>query len=128
MRAAVEALALWPRTRRRIFVSGDMYGLGARTVADHVELGREVARRGIELLVAIGAQAPHVVQGALQEGMHARQIAAFADRAEATAWLSTSLAEGDVLWAKGSRPMLLERLIEDLRAIGTTATTRRTAA
>jgi hypothetical protein len=60
--------------------------------------------------------------------MPARQIATFAERSEATAWLSTFLAEGDLLWAKGSRPMLLERLLEDLRVAGIAATTRRTAA
>ena len=128
MRAALDSLAAWPHPRRRIFVCGDMYGLGASTVSDHVELGRHVAKRRIDLLVAIGAQAAHVVAGALQEGMDARRIAAFADRSEAATWLAASLDERDVLWAKGSRPMALEGLIEELCQAAKSFSTRRTAA
>lgn len=127
MRAALESLSVWPRGRRRIFVCGDMYGLGERTVGDHVELGRETAKRDIDLLVAIGDQASHVVAGALQEGMTSQQIAAFASRSDAVRWLAASLNEGDVLWAKGSRPMMLECLIEDLCQAASTLP-RRTAA
>jgi len=127
MRAALDALALWPRARRRVFVCGDMYGLGTGTISDHVELGRQTGMRDIDLLVAIGDQASHVVAGALQAGMASQRIAAFASRTDAARWLATSLNEGDVLWAKGSRPMMLEGLIEDLR-VAAAATPRRTAA
>lgn len=128
MQAALDALAVWPHARRRIFVCGDMYGLGSRTAGDHVELGRQAARRGIDLLVAIGDQAAHVVQGAVQEGLDARRIASFADRSAASAWLAPVLKEGDVVWVKASRPLMLERLIDDLREAVTARTTRRTAA
>ncbi len=128
MRAALDALAVWPHPRRRIFVCGDMYGLGASTASDHIELGRQVANRPIDLLVAIGNQASHVVQGALQEGMDTRRIVAFAERSSATTWLASTLDDGDVVWAKGSRPMMLERLVEDLCTAANAPATRRTAA
>ena len=114
MRAGLDALAAWPAAGRRVFVCGDMYGLGARSAASHVDLGKAVAIRGIELMVAIGDFASQVAHGARRSGMEARRLAIFSDRQEAAQWLRTALRPDDVVWVKASRPVELERLVAEL--------------
>jgi UDP-N-acetylmuramoyl-tripeptide--D-alanyl-D-alanine ligase len=114
MRAALDALAAWPGRCRRVLVCGDMYGLGERAAAAHVELGRQAALQGIDLVAAVGDYARQVAHGACRSGMDARRLACFADRDGAAAWLRETLSPGDVVWVKGSRPMELERLVAAL--------------
>jgi UDP-N-acetylmuramoyl-tripeptide--D-alanyl-D-alanine ligase len=128
MRAALDGLAEWPRAGRRVFVCGDMYGLGDGTAKAHIELGGMASNRGIDLVVAIGDQASLVADGACRAGMDAGRIAVFPDGPAAAQWLATSLREGDVVWAKGSRPMKLEVLVEELCRVAEAATVRRRAA
>jgi UDP-N-acetylmuramoyl-tripeptide--D-alanyl-D-alanine ligase len=128
MAAAVNALASWPGTGRRIFVCGDMYGLGEQAEAAHRELGQKAASQNIALVVAIGNFARQVAQGARQAGMEARRLACFATRDEAAAALRDVLRPGDVVWVKASRPLELERLVEELTAARETVLPVRSAA
>ena len=116
MAAALTTLASWPAAGRRIFVCGDMWGLGHWTADAHFELGQQVAMQGIHQLVAIGANARQVTQGSRSQGMEARCLASFSHRGEATAWLSTFCQPGDVILVKASRPLELERLVAELCA------------
>lgn len=111
MNAAVDALAAWPTAGRRVLVCGDMYGLGDRSEAAHIQLGAYAVERRIDLIAAIGTHARRVAHGACREGMDARRLACFADRDAAAEWLRGTLRPGDVVWVKASRPMELERLV-----------------
>lgn len=114
MRAAVEGLTAWPTRGRRVLVCGDMYGLGERAIAAHLELGRQIATSGIDVVASIGDFARQVAHGACRAGMDAHRLALFSNRDEAFEWLQRSLKPGDVVWVKASRPLELERLVEAL--------------
>lgn len=114
MAAAVDGLAAWPARGRRVLVCGDMYGLGERALAAHVQLGAHAAAKQVNLIAAIGDFARQVAYGACREGMDARRLACFADRTSAAEWLRTTLRPGDVVWVKASRPLELEHLVADL--------------
>lgn len=114
MRAAINGLAEWPTRGRRILVCGDMYGLGQRANAEHIELGRQAAANNIDLVAAIGDFAGQVAHGACRSGMDAHCLALFPDRNRAAEWLRETLRPDDVVWVKASRPLQLEQLVAAL--------------
>ncbi len=104
--AAFSAVA--PRDEPRLFVIGCMEELGAESQHYHLELGRSLALRRGDRVVAIGGQAGAIRQGALEAGCDGGQIE-IADSAEP---LAAQLAafRGSV-FVKGSRRHELERAL-----------------
>jgi len=64
MRAALAQLAATAGDRRRVAILGDMAELGPGAPAFHEEIGREVARHGVEALLAVGELARGYVDNA----------------------------------------------------------------
>lgn len=50
-------------------VAGDMLELGERSEKLHYELGKEIAERGVDFLIASGKYADHLAEGAVRGGM-----------------------------------------------------------
>lgn len=113
MAAALELLSEMPG-RRRIAVVGDMLELGDMAETAHMEVGRDVARRGIDLLVAVGRYAGTIVRAAVGAGMLAKDATACRDAVEAAAVVQQLVRSGDVVLIKASRGMRLERVAERL--------------
>ncbi|TRW42768.1 UDP-N-acetylmuramoyl-tripeptide--D-alanyl-D-alanine ligase, partial [Georgenia yuyongxinii] len=72
MRAGLRALAglrgTDPAATRRVAVLGEMLELGEDSAAEHTDLGAEVARLGVDLLVAVGAGTAPLAAGARAAG------------------------------------------------------------
>jgi len=114
MRAALAALTGLPGTRR-IAVLGAMAELGAGATAEHERLGRDAAAAGIDLVVAVGADAVGIADGASAAGRRAGEESVHVpDRAAARELLETLLRPGDVVLVKASRSYGLEVLAADL--------------
>jgi UDP-N-acetylmuramoyl-tripeptide--D-alanyl-D-alanine ligase len=98
--------AVAPRDEPRLFVIGSMEELGADAPRYHVEVGRSLALREGDRLVAIGGQAGSVRQGAIEAGASSVQV----EVAESIDPLAPGLAafRGSV-FVKGSRRHGLER-------------------
>lgn len=98
--------AVAPRSEPRLFVIGSMEELGVEAVRYHVEVGRSLALRQGDRLVAIGGQAGAVRQGAIEAGADPVQV----EVAESIDPLAPGLAafRGSV-FVKGSRRHGLER-------------------
>ena len=116
-RAALDTVARMVDVRRttvpdaRLFVVlGDMLELGEETAAEHAAMGRYAARSGAALILALGAQAQHVVSAAAAEGADALRLA---DKSEVLAQLS-GLFPGDVVLVKASRGVGLETVAADV--------------
>jgi UDP-N-acetylmuramoyl-tripeptide--D-alanyl-D-alanine ligase len=121
MRAALAALAGLPATRR-IAVLGAMAELGPDAAAEHERLGRDVAAAGIDLVVAVGADAVGIADGATGHGRRAGEESVHVpDRAAARELLSEVLRPGDVVLVKASRSYGLELLAADLLTQGVDA-------
>ncbi|HUI36114.1 MAG TPA: UDP-N-acetylmuramoyl-tripeptide--D-alanyl-D-alanine ligase, partial [Gaiellaceae bacterium] len=113
MRAALVHLAAVAGARRRVAILGDMAELGSGGPGYHEELGREVARHGVEALLAVGELARGYLEGAA--GVPLRR---WAPDAQAAAAEATDLVEpGDCVLVKASRAVGLERVADALAAV-----------
>ncbi|REJ93159.1 MAG: UDP-N-acetylmuramoyl-tripeptide--D-alanyl-D-alanine ligase [Planctomycetota bacterium] len=119
MHAACHLLRDWKTTSHRILVVGDMRELGHESEHYHQQLGIDVARNGIDRLVALGAQAATVAGSAKQAGMDAGCLGACHDLDTLAVLLDCWLEPGDVVLVKGSRAMRMETVVESLQQLAT---------
>ena len=111
---ALEALHDLPATRR-VVIAGDMMELGPAAKAAHQAIGRLTARYGIELVMAVGAFASDVAQGAATSA--GTLTLTYRTVQELLAHLPTGVRNGDSVLIKGSRKMALEQVTAQLQAL-----------
>jgi len=109
VKAMLAALAASPWGGRRVAVLGDMYELGDRSPAFHREIGDAAARSGVTLLVTVGQWAHDAAEGARAAGLVG--ALAFAEVPAAAEALAGLLQSGDLVLAKASRGVGLERAL-----------------
>jgi UDP-N-acetylmuramoyl-tripeptide--D-alanyl-D-alanine ligase len=99
---------------RLLVALGDMLELGALSAAMHAEIVRDVNRARPAALVAVGPE----MAAAINRDTHdpAVLIRLAADSAAAAAVVREIVRPGDVLLVKGSRGIVMERIIEGLTA------------
>jgi UDP-N-acetylmuramoyl-tripeptide--D-alanyl-D-alanine ligase len=102
--------------RRRILAAGEMLELGPDSAKLHREAGRCAASRKLDCVVAVQGNAVEIVNGAIEAGMPASQAHFFNDSTAAAAFLADFVRPGDLLLAKGSRGVKMERIVEALHA------------
>jgi UDP-N-acetylmuramoyl-tripeptide--D-alanyl-D-alanine ligase len=103
-------------------VLGGMAELGPGAPAEHDRLGRDAAAASIDLIVAVGADAVGIADGAVAAGRRAgKESVHVPDRTAARELLERALREGDVVLVKASRSYGLERLAADLLGDGADA-------
>ena len=100
---------------RRVAVLGEMLELGAKTAALHHEMGREVVKTNVDLLVAIGRSAREIVSGAVDEQFPPDSAVYFKDVAEASLFLAKTVRSGDAVLLKASRQVRLEQTLDVIR-------------
>jgi UDP-N-acetylmuramoyl-tripeptide--D-alanyl-D-alanine ligase len=114
MRAALAHLAATAGERRRVAILGEMAELGPTAPGYHEEIGRELARHGVDVLLAVGELAHAYVDGA-GAGV---SVTRWVPDAETAATKVTELVlPGDVVLVKASRALGLERVAEALAAV-----------
>ena len=116
MEAAVKTLAGIGCRGERSAILGDMFELGRQSRQQHLQLGKQVARAGIDRLYLLGAQAKQVRRGALLGGMAAERIIVGKDHAEVANLLRRHVGKGDCLLFKGSRSMKMEMILDQLKS------------
>jgi UDP-N-acetylmuramoyl-tripeptide--D-alanyl-D-alanine ligase len=116
VKAALDTLAGLPCSGRRIAVLGDMLEMGEWTTPTHREAGAHAAAVGVDLLVAVGAYAGLLAEGAAGAGMDAADIVEFDTAERAAAWLAPRVQGGDTLLVKGSRAIHLEHVVNAVSA------------
>ncbi len=115
MRAALDALiAVAGGTRRTWAVLGGMGELGSKAQAEHEAVGYEVKQRGIDRLVAVGADAAGIYAGAAGEPAEEEGFIHVPDMSAALRLLRSQLRPGDVVLVKASRYVGLDWLAEAL--------------
>jgi UDP-N-acetylmuramoyl-tripeptide--D-alanyl-D-alanine ligase len=102
--------------QRKILVAGEMLELGPEGAELHRGCGREAARAGLELIVAVQGQATEILQGALDAGMDRSRLKFMRDAIQAGELLARTVRKGDVVLIKGSRGVRLEQALNTLRA------------
>jgi UDP-N-acetylmuramoyl-tripeptide--D-alanyl-D-alanine ligase len=99
--------------RRTWAVIGEMRELGASSVTQHREVGRLAARLGVSRLVAVGAPAATVLDGARETG-RTEGLIAVPDGDAALDLLRAEVRPGDVVLVKASRAIGLDRVARAL--------------
>jgi UDP-N-acetylmuramoyl-tripeptide--D-alanyl-D-alanine ligase len=102
--------------QRKIVVAGEMLELGPEGVELHRNCGREAARAGLGLVVAVQGQAKEILDGARDAGMDLALLKFARDAIQAGDLLARTVKKGDVVLIKGSRGVRLEQTINTLRA------------
>jgi UDP-N-acetylmuramyl pentapeptide synthase len=111
MEAALDVMDEFPG-RPRIAVLGDMRELGSLSVDAHRRVGREVAGRRIDVLIALGPLAADLAGAAAEAGLP--RIVHTVDPEEALAALRRELSPGAVVLIKGSRALAMEQITDGL--------------
>jgi len=115
MAVALRTLVELKGSGRAAAALGDMLELGTHSVEAHRELGRQVARAGLDFLVTYGNFREEVVEGAQEEGLSPVQLFPVTTKEEGARLLRDFLKPGDWLLVKGSRSMHMETIIELLQ-------------
>ena len=114
VKAALETLIRLSGKGSSVAVLGDMLELGEKTETFHREIGEQVARGGIDFLIAVGEMADHIAKSALKMGMDPNRVWTVTDLSKATQRLLKCLSGGEWVLVKGSRRLGLEQLVADL--------------
>ena len=117
MRYALETVKNYP-ARARWIVSADMLELGEKEKDFHESIGEAVAEAGFDGLLTFGSLSRHTYSRALECGMNKNRVWHCSSREEVADVLRKAAKQGDVILVKGSRAMMMERVIEKLKGPG----------
>lgn len=110
------ALAVLGRNEdKKVAILGDIKALGTYSYKAHYDLGAEVVKNNIDVLITIGEQAKHIAEGAYEHGMDSSNIISVDAVGDAYLILPDAIEEKSVVLVKASRAMQLERITEFLK-------------
>ncbi|WP_372727298.1 UDP-N-acetylmuramoyl-tripeptide--D-alanyl-D-alanine ligase [Nocardioides sp.] len=116
MAAAVDTLIAIGsrRSRRTVAILGEMRELGDGAADAHRAVGRLAAEAGVDVLVAVGAPAHGIAEGASSVSGWTGEAHVTAGHDETRAWLRENVAASDVVLVKASRGAALEVVVAAL--------------
>jgi UDP-N-acetylmuramoyl-tripeptide--D-alanyl-D-alanine ligase len=100
---------------KRIAVLGEMKELGRFAEEAHKMVGRVAAKLKLDMLVLVGEQTTNLSAAAIAEGFDRNNVFYFDQTAKAAEAIAFIAQDGDVILAKGSRAMELERVVKALQ-------------
>lgn len=116
VKAGLEVLSHLRCAGHKFAVLGDMLELGSHTESAHKEIGEEVARLGLDYLVAVGENSRHLAASAKEYGMNEDRIYTFDKSSEAGKFIQDKIGEGDLLLIKGSQGSRMEKIVKEIMA------------
>ena len=117
LRSVLGDFAGWPWEGRKLVVLGDMLELGESAPEFHRATGRHVAALDIDLVLAVGKLALHILDGAVEAGMSSHQLFSAQDPLTAATQLGGLVQDGDLVLVKASRGVGLDRMIRRLEGV-----------
>jgi UDP-N-acetylmuramoyl-tripeptide--D-alanyl-D-alanine ligase len=113
---ALETIASASGSARKVAVLGEMLELGAHAARLHRECGREAARSGLDLLIAVGGDpAGALAREAVAAGMSERAVTWVATSEQAAGTALRQVRPGDLVLVKGSRGIGTDLVVERLK-------------
>jgi len=122
MKNALDILANFRASRggkqgRLVFICGDMAELGGQSEALHARLGEDIAKAGVDVLLAVGKFAGIVTEAAKAKADYPIKLKCFKDTLLACNNLEKFVKNSDIILVKGSRASKLEKATERLRQL-----------
>ncbi|MGI6033067.1 MAG: UDP-N-acetylmuramoyl-tripeptide--D-alanyl-D-alanine ligase [Coriobacteriales bacterium] len=112
MRAALETLSGMSCKGKRIAVLGDMGELGPDELELHVQVGRQAAAAGLDMLICVGNLARGIAEGAAQDGMDVERIVVLPNVEDAVACVESVAQSGDIVLVKASHFMGFDQIVK----------------
>lgn len=112
MKVAFESFNLRFPEKRKIAILGEMLELGEHASDLHLQVGKEAASQGINILLSFGDHAVDVLKGFLAKD---REGFAFREMDDLKIKLKEIVKENDVILVKGSRGMKMEQVVDFLK-------------
>jgi len=114
MELALEILSEIKGEGRAIAVLGDMLELGDYSLEAHQLIGKQAGELSIDFLLALGEEAPVLVESAIRHGLDSERARIVESHMEAICILKKMVRDGDSILVKGSRRMGMEKIAEGL--------------
>ena len=102
------------QVKRRVIIAGEMMELGPDAPAMHREVGREIAKLGVDILWGVRGLGSEIVAGAQEAGLPSARF--FASSDEAAAAIVDEVREGDLVLVKGSRSVETDKVVKALES------------
>jgi UDP-N-acetylmuramoyl-tripeptide--D-alanyl-D-alanine ligase len=115
--SALQSLAEFPLTGRRVAVLGEMLELGRASESLHREVGEQAAALALDQLVTVGPKASAIGQAAAAAGMSAACIRHFEDAQACAEAVAAWCEPHDTVLLKGSRGVALETVLDRLHQV-----------
>ena len=100
-------------TIRRVIIAGEMMELGPDAREMHREVGREIAKLGVDILWGVRGLGSEIVAGAQEAGLPSARF--FESSEEASAAIVDEVREGDLVLVKGSRSVETDKVVKALK-------------
>lgn len=100
---------------KKIAILGDMMELGKLSAEAHRKAGL-LAGTVVDVLVTVGVRARQIAEGALDAGLADEKIMQFDQAQEAGKYVESILGVGDIVLAKGSQSIRMERAVQEIMA------------
>ena len=113
MKASLEYLK-GLKSERKIAVLGDMFELGDYSKQLHENVGKEVYKNNIDVLICIGENAKYIVESAKISGMSKDNIYYFENKEKAEEFIKNICKKGDTILFKASNGMKFFEMVADL--------------
>ena len=114
MQASLKYLAEF-KQNRKIAVLGDMLELGEYSQQLHEQVGEEVCKNKIDILISSGKDAKYIVQKAKEKGMPEKNIFYFEKKDDMQKQLEKIMQIGDVILLKASNGMRFFDIVEKMK-------------
>lgn len=101
------------QVKRRVIIAGEMMELGPDAPAMHREVGRDIAKLGVDILWGVRGLGSEIVAGAQEAGLHSARF--FTSSDEASAAIVDEVREGDLVLVKGSRSVATDKVVKALK-------------
>jgi UDP-N-acetylmuramoyl-tripeptide--D-alanyl-D-alanine ligase len=124
VQAALEVMDDLSTVGRKVLILGDMRELGSESVRCHQAVGRDAGRSTAQVVIAVGAMARVLADGATGAAGTAKRIYWFPTIEALAEKIGALLQPGDLVLLKASRAMRLERILDGLRHCAGCASTR----
>ena len=112
MKAALKVLAGF-KEKRKIAVLGDMFELGEFAEELHKEVGKEVIKNNIDILIACGENAKYIAEIA-KEKMNENNVYYFENKEEIRPLLEKIVENNDIILFKASNGMQFYKIAEGM--------------
>ncbi len=100
---------------RKIAALGDMLELGQYSESEHKRIGKIVATSA-DMLITVGVKSRWIAEAAFNNGMNENKILQFDESREAGSYVQNILEKGDIILAKGSQGIRMEKFVEEIMA------------